>query len=55
MAALGPLRIASGSRPMLIAAIVVALALLAVLAGLLLVTARRLAALQQSGERRNAE
>jgi len=56
MAALGPLRIASGSRPVLIAAIVVGLALLAVLAALLLVTARRLAALQgAAAARRDAE
>jgi type III secretion protein J len=56
LAALGPLRIASGSRPVLIAAIVVGLALLAVLAGLLLLTARRLAALQATPvARRDAE
>jgi len=56
MTALGPLRIASGSRPMLIAGIVVGLALLAVLAGLLLLMARRLAALQgTAAARRDAE
>lgn len=55
MAALGPLRIASGSRPVLIAAIVVGLALLAVLAALLLLTARRLAAMQGTAARRDAE
>jgi type III secretory pathway lipoprotein EscJ len=55
LAALGPLRVASGSRPLLIAAIVVGLALLAVLASLLLLTARRLAALQGTAARRDAE
>jgi len=55
LAALGPLRVASGSRPLLITAIVVGLALLAVLASLLLLTARRLAALQGTAARRDAE
>jgi type III secretion protein J len=55
LAALGPLRIASGSRPLLIAAIVVGLALLALMAALLLLTARRLAAMQGAAARRDAE
>ena len=55
LAALGPLRIASGSRPLLIAAIVVGLAVLALMAALLLLTARRLAALQGAAARRDAE
>jgi type III secretion protein J len=55
LAALGPLRVASGSRPLLIAAIVVGLAALALMAALLLLTARRLAALQGASARRDAE
>jgi type III secretion protein J len=47
LASIGPLRLAPGSRPMLVAAIVVVLAVLAVLAFLLLMTARRLALLEQ--------
>jgi len=55
LAQLGPLRVASGSRPLLIAAIVVGLALLALMAALLLLTARRLAAMQGAAARRDAE
>jgi type III secretion protein J len=47
LSALGPLRVASGSRPLLVGVIAVGLAALAVLAALLLLTARRLALLQQ--------
>jgi type III secretion protein J len=47
LAALGPLRVAPGSRTLLVAAIAVGLAVLALLAALLLLTARRLALLQQ--------
>ncbi len=47
LAALGPLRVSAASRTLLIAAIAVGLALLAVLASLLLLTARRLAIMQQ--------
>jgi type III secretion protein J len=55
LAPLGPLRVASGSRPLLIAAIVVGLALLGLMAALLLLTARRLAAMQSTAARRDAE
>lgn len=48
LAPLGPLRITPGTRPLLVGALVAALALLALLATLLLVTARRLAALERS-------
>ena len=44
LAAVGPLRMAPGSRPLLVAAIAIGLAVLAVLAVLLMLTARRLAA-----------
>ena len=44
---LGPLRVSAGSRPLLVGALAAALALLAVLAALLLFTARRLAAVQR--------
>jgi type III secretion protein J len=47
LAALGPLRITPGTRPLLLAALATGLALLALLAGLLLVTARRIAALER--------
>jgi type III secretion protein J len=47
LAAVGPLRVSAGSRPMLVTAIAVGLAVLAVLAALLLLTARRLAILQR--------
>ena len=47
LSALGPLRVASGSRPLLVGVIAAGLAALAVLAALLLLTARRLALLQQ--------
>jgi type III secretion protein J len=43
LAAVGPLRVTSGSRPLLVAAIIVGLAVLALLAVLLMLTARRLA------------
>jgi type III secretion protein J len=45
--ALGPLRVSSGSRPLLIAALVIGLGLLVVMAALLLYTVRRLAALER--------
>lgn len=48
LAALGPLRITPGTRPLLLAALAGGLALLALLAGLLLVTARRIAALERA-------
>ena len=48
LAPLGPLRITAGTRPVLIAVLIGALALLAVLAALLLVLARRLAALERA-------
>jgi type III secretion protein J len=44
--ALGPLRLAPGSRPLLIAALIVGLLLLTVMAALLFFTVRRLAALE---------
>lgn len=52
LAAVGPLRVTPGSRPLLLAGALVALALLAVLAVLLLHTSRRLAAIQAQLERR---
>jgi type III secretion protein J len=48
IAPLGPLRITPGTRPLLVGALVAALVLLALLATLLLVTARRLAALERA-------
>lgn len=48
LAPLGPLRITSGTRPVLIGLLAGALALLAVLSTLLLVLARRLAALERT-------
>jgi type III secretion protein J len=48
LAALGPLRITPGTRPLLLAALAVGLALLALLATLLLMTARRIAALERA-------
>lgn len=45
--ALGPLRVAPGSRSVLIAALVIGLGLLGLMAGLLLLTVRRLAALER--------
>jgi len=48
LAALGPLRITPGTRPLLLGALVAGLALLALLATLLLVTARRIAALERA-------
>ena len=50
LAAVGPLRVTSGSRPLLVTAIVVGLAVLAVLAVLLMLTARRLAASSSARE-----
>ncbi|HVV49554.1 MAG TPA: secretion protein [Polyangia bacterium] len=50
LAPLGPLRVTPGTRPLLIGALVAALALLALLATLLLLTARRLAALERAAE-----
>jgi type III secretion protein J len=49
LAPLGPLRITTGTRPVLIGLLVGALALLALLSTLLLVLARRLAALERAG------
>jgi type III secretion protein J len=51
LAALGPLRITPGSRPVLLAAVAVGLAVLAALAVLLLHTTRRLSAIQTRLER----
>ena len=48
MAALGPLRVTPGTRPLLLAALVGGLALLGLLATLLLLTARRIAALERA-------
>ncbi len=48
LAPLGPLRMSPGTRPLLVGAVVAVLALLALLATLLLVTARRLAALERA-------
>jgi type III secretion protein J len=48
LAAVGPLRVATGSRTLLVGALAAAIAILALLAALLLVTARRLAALERS-------
>jgi type III secretion protein J len=51
LSAVGPLRVTSGSRPLLVGGLAVALAVLALLAALLLVTARRLAALERTQSR----
>jgi type III secretion protein J len=48
LAALGPLRVTSGTRPLLLAVLAAGLALLALLATLLLLTARRIAALERA-------
>jgi type III secretion protein J len=48
MTAIGPLRVTPGSRGLLIAGVAAALGLLGVLAGLLVMTARRLSALERS-------
>jgi len=48
LAALGPLRITPGTRPLLLAGLAAGLALLALLATLLLLTARRIAALERA-------
>lgn len=48
LAPLGPLRMSPGTRPLLVGAVVAVLALLALLATLLLVTARRLAAVERA-------
>ncbi|HEY7376907.1 MAG TPA: hypothetical protein VIF57_32410 [Polyangia bacterium] len=55
LAALGPLRITPGTRPLLLAALVIGLALLALLATLLLLTARRIAALERAAARASAQ
>jgi type III secretory pathway lipoprotein EscJ len=47
MAAVGPLRVAPGSRPLLVGALAVGLVLLAGLASLLLFTLRRLTSLER--------
>jgi type III secretion protein J len=47
LAAVGPLRVTPGSRPLLVGALAAGIGLLALLATLLLVTARRLAALER--------
>jgi type III secretion protein J len=52
LAAVGPLRVTPGSRSLLVSALAAALGLLAVLAVLLLVAARRLAALERAEPRR---
>jgi type III secretion protein J len=52
LAALGPLRITPGTRPLLLGALVAGLALLALLAALLLMTARRIAALERAAGRK---
>jgi type III secretion protein J len=46
-ASVGPLRVAPGSRALLVAGLLVALGVLGLMAGLLLLTARRLAALER--------
>jgi type III secretion protein J len=51
MTAVGPLRVTAGSRPILVGALAVGIGLLAVLAVLLLMTARRLAALERAQSR----
>ncbi len=51
LTAVGPLRVAPGSRALLVGALVAGLGLLALLAALLLVTARRLAALERAQPR----
>jgi type III secretion protein J len=48
LAAVGPLRVTPGSRALLVGALAAGIGLLAVLAALLLVTARRLAALERA-------
>jgi type III secretion protein J len=48
LAALGPLRVTPGTRPLLVAALVAGLGLLGLLATLLLLTARRIAALERA-------
>jgi type III secretion protein J len=48
LAPLGPLRLSPGTRPLLVGAVVAVLLVLALLATLLLVTARRLAALERA-------
>lgn len=48
MAAIGPLRVTAGSRPILIVALGAGAAVLALLAALLIVTARRLAAMERT-------
>jgi type III secretion protein J len=48
LAPLGPLRLSPGTRPLLIGAVVAVLLVLALLATLLLITARRLAALERA-------
>jgi type III secretion protein J len=53
MAQVGPLRVTPGSRTVLMAALGTGLGLLALLAGLLLVTARRLAALERTQPRQS--
>jgi hypothetical protein len=47
MAAIGPLRVTAGSRPVLVVALGAAIGVLALLAALLIATARRLAALER--------
>jgi type III secretion protein J len=51
LTAVGPLRVTPGSRALLVGALVAGLGLLALLAALLLVTARRLAALERAQPR----
>lgn len=55
LAAIGPLRMTPGSRPILLALFAAALLLLALLAGMLLMTARRLAALERGAAGRRID
>jgi type III secretion protein J len=48
LASVGPLRVTPGTRPLLLAALIIALAVLALLSVLLLITARRLSTLEAS-------
>jgi type III secretory pathway lipoprotein EscJ len=55
LAAVGPLRVTPGTRPLLLIALAVAGLVLAALAGLLLVTSRRLSALERQAARTRPE
>ena len=54
LAPLGPLRLSPGTRPLLVGAVIAVLLVLALLATLLLVTARRLAALERTASENGA-